>query len=500
MMKKSEKSASYSHILKYTGLFGGVQGLCILVGVIRNKLVAMILGPEGVGLISLFNSTIRFLGDSTNLGLPMSAVKNISEAYDQKDDRRVSELVRIIRSWCVMTALLGMVLCIVLSPLLSKWTFSWDGHTLHFICLSPTIALLAVYGGELAILKGVRRLGALARIQVYTVFFALLVTTPLYYIYRSAAIVPSLLLVALAQLVVTVWFSYRQFPLQLSFRWSLIGKGTGIVKLGLAFVLAEMMGSGAEFIIRSMLNSVADVETLGLYNAGFMMTMTYGGMIFSAMETDYFPRLSAITEVGPRLNETVNMQIEVSLLMLAPLLVIFMVGLPIWLPLLYTGKFLPAIGMIQLMILAMYLRAVKLPLAYLPLARGDSRSYLLMEGLYAVLQVIIVTASFRRGGLVGVGVGILVIAFLDYLILNAYMFWRYEYRVSVEVVRVIALQFPIALASYALTFISNPWIYWGGGFVMILLSAVISVSILRRKTSLWSALKARFLRKTPIDE
>ena len=334
MMKKSEKSASYSHILKYTGLFGGVQGLCILVGVIRNKLVAMILGPEGVGLISLFNSTIRFLGDSTNLGLPMSAVKNISEAYDQKDDRRVSELVRIIRSWCVMTALLGMVLCIVLSPLLSKWTFSWDGHTLHFICLSPTIALLAVYGGELAILKGVRRLGALARIQVYTVFFALLVTTPLYYIYRSAAIVPSLLLVALAQLVVTVWFSYRQFPLQLSFRWSLIGKGTGIVKLGLAFVLAEMMGSGAEFIIRSMLNSVADVETLGLYNAGFMMTMTYGGMIFSAMETDYFPRLSAITEVGPRLNETVNMQIEVSLLMLAPLLVIFMVGLPIWLPLL----------------------------------------------------------------------------------------------------------------------------------------------------------------------
>lgn len=494
-MKKTEESGGYSHILKYTGLFGSVQGLCILVGVIRNKLVAMILGPEGVGLISLFNSTIRFLGDSTNLGIPMSAVKSISEAFDKGEHDRVAELVKLVRSWTTLTAVVGMLLCVVLSPLLSKWTFSWDGHTLHFVCLSPAIALIALYGGELAILKAVRRLGALARIQVYTVVFALIATTPLYYIYSSAAIVPSLVIVALAQFVITVWFSYRQFPLRLSFRLSFIGKGSAMVKLGLAFVVAEMMGSGAEFIIRSMLNSIADVETLGLYNAGFMMTMTYGGMIFAAMETDYFPRLSAITETGQRLNDTVNMQIEVSLLMLAPLLVVFMIGMPVWLPLLYSGKFLPAIGMIQLMVLAMYLRAVKLPVAYLPLARGDSRSYLLMEGLYAVFQVLIVTLSFRWRGLVGVGLGILFIAFLDYLMLNGYMFWRYGYRVSYDVVRIMALQLPLGLLSYALTFLKDPLLYWGGGLFLSFVSFAISFAILRQKTSLWSALKAKFLRK-----
>lgn len=48
---------SYSHILKYTGLFGGVQGLNILVGVVRNKFTAMFLGPSGMGLLALFNST-----------------------------------------------------------------------------------------------------------------------------------------------------------------------------------------------------------------------------------------------------------------------------------------------------------------------------------------------------------------------------------------------------------------------------------------------------------
>ena len=31
-MEKTEKNDSYSHILKYTGIFGGVQGLSILCG------------------------------------------------------------------------------------------------------------------------------------------------------------------------------------------------------------------------------------------------------------------------------------------------------------------------------------------------------------------------------------------------------------------------------------------------------------------------------------
>ena len=69
---------SYSHILKYTSLFGGVQMLNILIGLIRNKLVAVLLGPAGMGLVALFSSTIKLVVDSTNFGLHISAVRNIS--------------------------------------------------------------------------------------------------------------------------------------------------------------------------------------------------------------------------------------------------------------------------------------------------------------------------------------------------------------------------------------------------------------------------------------
>ena len=151
-----EKQNSYSHILKYTGLFGGVQVLGILVGLVRNKLVALILGPMGMGLLALFSSTIKLVGDSTNLGLSISAVRNMSGAYDCGDTDRLLRSISVFRHWCLITSLLGLLVCVVLSPLLSRWTFSFGNHTLHFVLLAPVVALTTLSTGELAILKATR--------------------------------------------------------------------------------------------------------------------------------------------------------------------------------------------------------------------------------------------------------------------------------------------------------------------------------------------------------
>ena len=187
-----EKSERYTHILKYTGLFGGVQGLSILVGIVRTKLVAVLLGTEGVGLASLFNSTIKLVSDSTNLGISISAVREISDAYEKNNAERLSHSIMLIRSWSMLTALFGMMVCLLASPLLNRWTFTWGDHTLHFVLLSPVVAMLAVTAGETAVLKGTRQLRSLATISVYNVIVSLIATVPLYYVWHVAAIVPAL--------------------------------------------------------------------------------------------------------------------------------------------------------------------------------------------------------------------------------------------------------------------------------------------------------------------
>ena len=492
---KSRQSNNYSHILKYTGVFGGVQGLSVLVGIVRNKLVAMILGPNGMGLMSLFTSTIKLISDSTNFGIGMSAVKDVSSHYTSQDSAQMRLSIQVIRSWSLLTALLGMLMCALLGPLLNKWTFTWGNHTLHYIFLSPVVGLMAITSGALAILKGTRRLRALAEISVMNVVGALVSSVPIYYFFGQSGIIPSLVVIALFQMVFTVYYSFRMFKPRYSFSRRLLCKGFGMIRLGFAFVVAGIFGSGAEFFIRSYLNTASSLDVVGLYNAGYMMTMTYAGLVFSAMETDYFPRLSSIEGTGAELNKAVNEQMEVSLLVVSPLLVAFIVSQPILLPLFYSGKFLPAMKMIQIMILAMYLRAVKLPVAYIPLAKGDSKSYLLMESLYDLALVLLVIFCFENWGLTGAGIAVLLAAIFDFFLLFVYMGWRYDFRLSSNILRFMLLQLPIGALAFSLTFQSYGWLYWLEGAILFLVSIGITLQILRRKTHIIEFLRKKIVKK-----
>ena len=499
-MKKEDSKDRYSHILRYTGLFGGVQGLNILIGIVRNKLVAMILGPNGMGLISLFNSTIKLVSDSTSFGISMSAVRNISEDFDRQNIEKLEADVALVRSWSFLTALLGMFVCIAFSPLLSSFTFSWHGHTLHFIFLSPIVAMTAITGGELAVLKGVRRLKALAGISVYSVIGALLVSVPLYYIYKERAIVPSLVIMAFIQMVLTIAVSYKIFPLRLSLSRSVLRQGYSMIRLGIAFVFAGILGSGADFVIRSYISNVAGIDTVGLFNAGYMLTMTYVGTVFSAMETDFFPRLSGVSSLGFTFNRTVSNQIEVMLLLVSPLLVVFTFTLPILLPLLYTGKFLPALGMIQIIVLAMYFRALKLPVEYIPLAKGDSLSYLFLEAFYDIVLVVLVIILFRKFGLTGAGVAVTLAGIIDFIVVFIYARLRYAYKPTAGIVKYTLIQLPIGLLAYASTWIADPRLYWSIGALLAILSMTASLSILRKKTRLWAALMRKLNKAFRRDE
>ncbi len=483
-MEQPKRENTYSHILKYTSLFGGVQALNILIGVVRNKFVALILGPDGMGLSSLFNSTIKLISDSTTLGVPMTGVREISEALDAGDEKRLARTIETLRFWSALAALLGMVVCVALGPWLSSSTFAWGNHTLHYVLLSPAVALTAITGGEAAILKGTRQLRCLATASLYNMLLALLVSVPIYYVWGQSGIVPSIVLMAAGQCGITIYYSFRLHPPRFAFSISMLHEGHAMIRLGIAFVMAGVMGSGSEFLVRSYLNVVGESETVGLYNAGFMMTMTYAGMIFSSMETDYFPRLSAVTKLGPDLNRIVNNQVEVSLLLASPALVCFTVGLPLLLPLLYSGRFLPVLDMMRWAVLAIYLRALTLPVEYISLARGDSMSYMLLEAVYAVVFSLSVILGYQWYGLTGTGISLLLTALANVCLVYGYMRWRFGYAPSADVMRYTLLIVPLGLITCAATFLLSGVLYWIVGLGLMAVSFMLSAYILKKKANI----------------
>lgn len=491
LMKERDTNDSYSHVLKYTGIFGGVQGLNILMALVRNKLIAVLLGPSGMGLASLFNSSVNFISQATNLGISFSAIKNISEIYDEGDDQRLEHVIKIVRSWGIMTALIGMFVCVVVGPFLSENTFSWGNHTLHYVLLAPAIGLLAITGGETAILKGTRKLRSLATIQIYSGLASLLISIPVYYFFGASGIVPVIVFMAVASMIITISYSYRYYPLRISGTRGILGEGMGMVKLGFAFVLAGIMGSGAEMVIRSYLNVASDLGTVGLYNAGFMLTITYAGMVFSAMETDFFPRLSAVNTDKSSVNLIVNRQIEVSFLIISPMLSFLIISLPVLMPLLNSGEFLPVVSMAQVAVFSMYLKAVSLPIAYITLAKGDSGAYLILEGLYDIILICLIVFGYEQWGLWGTGLALSLSYFIDLFMVLLYAHTRYGYVMSRQVVGYISLMLPIGFVTYLITFVSDSYTYWLLGLSVVLINLFLSCYILSKKTSLWTSLKKK---------
>lgn len=494
-MGESESKSGYTHVLKYTGIFGGVQGLNIIIGLVRNKLVALLLGPSGMGLVSLFNSAITFISQATNLGLSFSAVKHLSEIFDCGDERRINHFIKVVRTWSLITALFGMMLCAVLGPTISDYTFSWGDHTLHFILLSPVVGMLAITGGETAILKGARKLRALATIQIYSVFAALFISVPVYYFFGQSGIVPVILLVAMADMLFTIMYSYRYYPLNISGCHSIIAEGAPMVKLGVAFVLTGVMGSGAEMVIRSFLNVNAGLDFVGLYNAGYVLTVTYAGMVFSAMETDYFPRVSAVNGDVQATNLMVNRQIEVSLLIISPMLTFLILALPVLMPLLYSNSFSLVVPMAQVAVLSMYFKAISLPVAYVTLARGDSVAYFLLEAAYDIMLVALIILGFNRWGLLGTGIALTVSYVLDLILILTYAHLRYHYVISSQVIRYTLIQLPLGTLAYSVTFIDSEWLYVLLGTIVCVASCSASIYILYQKTSLWNKLKQKYLHR-----
>jgi len=303
-MSENEKGA-YGQVLKYTGIFGGVQGLNVIVSLVRNKLAAVLLGPAGMGLVSLFNATVAFISQATGFGISMSAVRHISELTESGDEAQRAYYIKVVRAWSLLAALFGVLVCVAIGPFLSSNTFAWGNHTLHFILLAPAVGMIAVTAGETAILKGTRQLKPLVVVQTFTILATLLLTVPAYYFFGQAGIVPVIVLMALVTLLFTVNYSYRLYPLQLSGSKGILGDGMEMIRLGVAFTLAGIVGAGSEMLIRSWLNLQGDLDAVGLYNAGYMITVTYASMVFSAMEADYFPRLSAVNGDVTATNETV---------------------------------------------------------------------------------------------------------------------------------------------------------------------------------------------------
>lgn len=423
------KIESKHNVAKYILAFGSVQGLIVAISVIRNKLVALLLGPNGVGVMSLYNSAATLVQNATSLGLDKSALNRLSQIAESGDERDVRKTLRLVRSLFAVSALLGVMVMVCFSWALSLIVASDLSYTLQFVALSPMLGFAIIAMGEMVVLKAFRRLKRVAMVSLLSAVSLLGLVTVLFYQYGMSAIIPALVGMTLMHAVIVMCYSCSIYRMEWSFRWSVLREGVPLLKLGLSFVMAGVLSSASDFLLRSFLYNVSSDVTVGLYNTAYMMAFTYAGIVFTSLDTEYFPRLCGMladeTADCGVLRTTIRRQIKVSLAIIVPLVAAMYVLLPWLIPLFLSDAFVAAVPMARVTLLAMVCRAVYLPIAYLPLAKGDSATYLTIEALSALLTLLCVTGGYSLFGLIGCGIGLVASNAMDIVLNVVACRWRY---------------------------------------------------------------------------
>ena len=481
----TDNDTTYDHIVKYTGLFGGVQGLNMLIGIVRNKITATLLGPSGIGLINIYNKVTSLIGQATNFGISFSAVKHVAELSDSADSQALGKQIDTVRMWCLMTAAIGLLAGLVLAPCISWWTFRNYDYTLTFCFLSLIVGMTAITGGELAILKGLKRLKKVALISIFAALGTLAVCVPFYYSMGTNGIVAALVVSNAVVLAIHLYYSSKVAPWHRTIATiKSIQAGIPMAKLGIAYVLAGIILQGTEFFISTFILNHSNLEYVGLYNTGFFLVSYIGTLLFTSVEADFFPRLSALVNDTTRRDKAINQQIEVCVLLVSPCIILGVIAMPLIVRILYTTQFAQAGSMATYAIFYLFFKAMTLPVAYLSLAHGDSKTFLIADSLYAVFIAIAIPFAFSRYGLVGAGVALSLANLFDLLLIHIFYRARYQFRLDLRPITSYIAQFVlIGICVYATT-LSIPMAKWGLSLSTLLCSTLLSLYQLHRKTSL----------------
>ncbi|MFW5761976.1 MAG: oligosaccharide flippase family protein, partial [Cyclobacteriaceae bacterium] len=326
----SNEKKAYQQVFKATSLFGGVQVFTILIKIIRSKFIAILLGPEGMGIAGLLNSTIKLIEGFTNFGLGTSAVKNVAEANTTNNKNRIGLIVRVVRRLVWLTGILGALITLIFSSTLSQITFGNEQYTIAFIWLSITLLINQLTEGEYVVLRGSRKLNYLAKASLTGSLLGLIFSLPIYYIWGIDGIVPAIIITSVINFLRTWYFSSKVHveKVQLDYKTT-IKEGNEMLLMGIMLSLSGIIKLGASYALRIFISHKGGVEHVGLYTAGFAIVETYVGMIFTAMATDYYPRLSVVNQDIKKVKQAVTQQASIAILLLAPIIVAFIAFIPI---------------------------------------------------------------------------------------------------------------------------------------------------------------------------
>jgi PST family polysaccharide transporter len=436
---------SFARILRSSALMGGASGVSLIAALIRNKLIAILLGPGGLGVFGILSQYAGMMSQIFGLGAGSTVIRHVADVDEEHRLQRESE----VRSFTWKVSAIGAIGAAALALPACYWSFDGAAN-LHLMAIAALAApLLIVAGAWSAVMQARKQIGDLAKVQVISAIIGIVVSAPLVWFFGAIGAATSIVVVAgLPSLVI---YLMRRSPA--SCGPASDDGSRKLLLLGTAMLGIIAVTQLSLYATRILIVRYAGVEHAGYYQAALATAGSIPNFIFVAMGVDYFPRIAAARDEDDILGLT-NGQIQAGIVMALPLFAgLILFGRQL-LTLLYSADFVPAEDIQGWMVWGVACRLVSWPIGYWLLAKASAKEIFVIEGVGAALAPLLALALLPQFGFSAVGVAY----FSQAVLYGALVLWFMYHKTGRVISSLSAVAAVVALAVLGLA----QWLVLGG--------------------------------------
>ena len=391
-------------LIRSTALLGVASAATVVAAILRAKVLAHLLGPEGTGLLAQLSTLTAMLVPLATLGFG-NGVTSMIAAARAKGDFLLAERVRstaLTLSWLAGVTL--AILAAIASPWLADALYHDRAWTWVVLAGAVAVPLSAVASLRVCILQGYEAVKAMAGLSAIIAAATVVTIVPLAWFYGLKGAVAQLVIIAAFYAWISARLVARHAPAE--------DRGEGapwsrridrallrpLLRYGSSALLVGLSSTLTLLILRSVLVSKLGLAQNGIYQVCVGISGLYMPLILNSITAIVWPQIAA-----QRSNEetTATMRQSLRLVLLLTTLAAggMLAGAPIWIPLFYSGKFLPALALLPIQFLGDYFRAVAWVCSIWLVPKNRLKPWVLFDVVYGVAMLITFSLLVDRVGL-----------------------------------------------------------------------------------------------------
>jgi O-antigen/teichoic acid export membrane protein len=380
-------------------IIGTSQVFNILISIVRIKVLAILLGPSGVGLLSVYNSLLEVVEKTAGLGMQSSGLREIATSRD--DEARLSKVRHVLFAAYLIQGTLAMIAVWLLRERITIWLFGEATHTTEVGLIGIAILIGLLSYAQTTLLQGLRKISDLGRVTVFSNFVGTLAGLAALWLQGENGLIWFILVQPLATVLIALHYT-RHLPIPAAVRLSLFETWNvwkPMAKLGVAFMLGGLATVATLLIIRAHITQELGLDAAGHFAAAWGITMTYVGFILVAMGGEYYPRLTEVINNKVAAVQLMNDQAQLGLAISGPVFLL-LIGLAPWvITFIYSAKFEPAVPLLQWLMVGNVFKFVGSVLGFSIVAAGRAKTFLFVELSFNIVFLVMVFVFMPHVGL-----------------------------------------------------------------------------------------------------